>query len=212
MIMLYFFLHISVLFSTKNISLLLCYFLINIVYIYLPNRTIVEETVQVASSISTTRQTPKSKTSDYSSEDTSRESKSQKTSISINEESSQKSKQMSSSSMNKASTTTTSTTVLTNRKRAFASTPKAIDDYLQESFASQFTGGTGVESAAQSFKEITQNALNTEFERSQRRVDVTGRNNSSINKLYNDILSRSNGDLSDHIAYLEYKRAGEYWK
>nr|XP_036218519.1 uncharacterized protein LOC106625097 isoform X2 [Bactrocera oleae] len=131
--------------------------------------------------------------------------------MSINEESSQKSKQMSSSSTNRTSTTTTSTTVITKRKRVAASTPKAIDNYLQKSFASQFTGGTGAESAAQSFKEITQNALNTEFELSQRRADAAGSNNSSINKSYSNILSSSNGDLSDHIAYLEYKRAGEYW-
>lgn len=171
-----------------------------------------EETVEVASSILPTKPTQKSKTSDYSSEDTSPESKSKKASMSINEESSQKSKQMSSSSTNRTSTTTTSTTVITKRKRVAASTPKAIDNYLQKSFASQFTGGTGAESAAQSFKEITQNALNTEFELSQRRADAAGSNNSSINKSYSNILSSSNGDLSDHIAYLEYKRAGEYWK
>ncbi|XP_039952978.1 uncharacterized protein LOC120769974 isoform X1 [Bactrocera tryoni] len=177
-----------------------------------PNvQTIVEETVEVASSILPAKQTQKSKTSDYSSEDTSPESKSKKTSISINEESSQKSKQMSSSSTNRTSTTTTSTTVVTKRKRVAASTPKAIENYLQESFASQFTGGTGVEAARQSYNEITQNALNTEFERSLRRAEAAGSNNSSINKSYSNILSSSNGDLSDHIAYLEYKRAGEYW-
>uniref|UniRef100_A0A0A1WF31 SUN domain-containing protein 1 n=1 Tax=Zeugodacus cucurbitae TaxID=28588 RepID=A0A0A1WF31_ZEUCU len=169
-------------------------------------QTIVEETVEVASSISPTKQIQKAKTSDYSSEDTSPESKSKKTSMYIDEESSQKSKQMS-SSMNRSSTTTTSTTVVTKRKRVAASTPKGIDSYLPESFAAQFTGGT----AAHSFKEITQNALNTESERSQRRMDASGSNNSSFNKSYSNILNSSNGDLSDHIAYLEYKRAGEYW-
>ncbi|XP_036330455.1 uncharacterized protein LOC118742467 isoform X2 [Rhagoletis pomonella] len=138
----------------------------------------------------------------------------------MSEESSQKSKQMSSSSTNRTTTTTTSTTVITKGKRtagnisvAATSTPKAIQKYLLESFASQFTGGTGAESAAQRYKEITQNALNTEFERSQRSAAAAGicSNNSSINKSYSQILSNSNGDLSDHIAYLEYKRAGEYW-
>ncbi|XP_020712695.1 uncharacterized protein LOC101453434 isoform X2 [Ceratitis capitata] len=193
-----------------------------------PNvQTILEETVEVKSSstISPEKQTQKTKTSDYSSEDTSPESKTKKSITNIIEESSKNSKQMSSSSTNRTTTTTTSTTVVTKSKRlaggsssvggAATSTPKAIQNYLQESFASQFTGGGGPEAAAQRFKEITQNVLNAEFERSQQSskaaAGAAGSNNSSINKSYSQILSNSNGDLSDHIAYLEYKRAGEYW-
>ncbi|XP_054736966.1 klaroid protein isoform X1 [Anastrepha obliqua] len=180
-----------------------------------PNvQTIVEETVEVTSSISPTKQTQKAKTSDYSSEDTSPESKSKKITTTISEESSQKSKQMSSSVNRTTTTTTTNTSVITKSKRAAAtSTPKAIQNYLLESFASQFTGGAGSHIAEQRFKEITQNALNTEFERSQRSAAAAGlgSNNSSASKSYSHILHNSNGDLSDHIAYQEYKRAGEYW-
>ncbi|CAD7013108.1 unnamed protein product [Ceratitis capitata] len=123
---------------------------------------------------------------------------------------------MSSSSTNRTTTTTTSTTVVTKSKRlAGGSSSVGHTELLQESFASQFTGGGGPEAAAQRFKEITQNVLNAEFERSQQSskaaAGAAGSNNSSINKSYSQILSNSNGDLSDHIAYLEYKRAGEYW-
>ncbi|XP_067631722.1 klaroid protein isoform X2 [Eurosta solidaginis] len=183
--------------------------------------TIIEES-EVTSSTN-----QKAKTSDYSSEDNSPETKSKTSTNKYIEESTHKSKQMSSSSTNRTTTTTSSTTVITKGKRiggssisgAATSTPKGIiQNYLQDSFASQFTGGAGAEATTQRYKEITQNVLNAEFERSAAAAasaaasPILGANNSN-NKSYSRILNNTtnNGDLSDHIAYLEYKRAGEYW-
>lgn len=131
----------------------------------------------------------------------------------------------------------TTTTVITNTKTigghragsVATSTPKASN--FVTSYASQFTsraggggvrgGGGGGGSVAASasastesrqfekrtIKEHTQNVLNSEKELSKNKTHLSGFLGNSF------VGDRSlNLDSSDHVAYLEYKKAGEYWK
>ncbi|KAM7346176.1 sad1 and UNC84 domain-containing protein klaroid [Cochliomyia hominivorax] len=190
-----------------------------------PNvKTIVEETVEVTSS-STGKDSPskmaqtKIKTSDYSSE----ESPENKNKISTRT-STTTSSSMQQQQKETVTETRTTTSVVTKSKKIVGggsvatSTPKATN-YVS-SFAAQFVSKGDSMAGKQNYnssdmqyqqrrqKEHTQNVLNAERELS-----------TSKNKSWSGFLSNSFGDsrsinldASDHLAYLEYKKAGEYWK
>lgn len=116
--------------------------------------------------------------------------------------------------------TRTSTTVITKSKkieggRVATSTPK--DSNYVTSFVSQFAsrgdggsakfGSNEIQHQKRRYKEHSQNILNTERELSD------SKNKTLSGFLGNSFGDRSlNLDASNHIAYLEYKKAGEYWK
>lgn len=162
----------------------------------------------------------KIKTSDYSSED-SPENTFKATSRAISSLSAQQQQQQ----QNVTETKTTTTTVTKTKKSGGSvatSTPKASNFVTH--FASQYSsrggsgggGGTAKTSSsshAQSqsqfeqrsqVKEHTQNVLNSEKELSKSKSYLSG--------FLGNSFSADNLDASDHVAYLEYKKAGEYWK
>ncbi|XP_046811225.1 A-agglutinin anchorage subunit-like [Lucilia cuprina] len=206
-----------------------------------PNvKTIVEETVEVTSSstVGSGKDSPskmaqtKIKTSDYSSEE-SPENKNKintrtttTTSSSSSSSTAQGYTQQQQKQTLSETTRSSTTTVITKSKKlggsgsVATSTPKASN--FVTSFASQYAsrseGGGGGGGSSGSFKtdhssqqrrykEHTQNVLNAEKELS------TSKNKSLSGFLGNSFGDGSlNLDASDHIAYLEYKKAGEYWK
>ncbi|XP_037812679.1 sun domain-containing protein 1 [Lucilia sericata] len=198
-----------------------------------PNvKTIVEETVEVTSSstVGSGKDSPskmaqtKIKTSDYSSEESPENKNKINTRTTTTTSSSSATAQGYTQQQKQTlSETRTSTTVITKSKKlggsssVATSTPKASN--FVTSFASQYasrsegggSGGGGVKSDHSSqqrrYKEHTQNVLNAEKELS------TSKNKSLSGFLGNSFGDGSlNLDASDHIAYLEYKKAGEYWK
>ena len=190
-------------------------------------RTIVEETVEVTSSSSVlagkdypSKMTQtKIKTSDYSSE----ESPENKTKSSTRTTALSAAVSRSQQQERQTITESHTTTVVTKSKKVggsssvATSTPKASN--FVTSFASQFVSkgastraptktATSVAAGSErTLKEHTQNVLNAEKELS------SSKNKSLSGFLGNSFGDRSlNLDASDHIAYLEYKKAGEYWK
>lgn len=149
---------------------------------------------------------------------------------------------ISQSSQSAKSTTTTTTIITKTTKKHGAnllqgstSTPKNKAEsgaqYLHESFAAQFGGDSQIGSSTNRAKEITQNTLNAEREHQKKSVTVSSsqRNKMTQNISKNSSFGRffgmksspqqqaqnesiNDADISDHIAYLEYKKAGEYWK
>ncbi|XP_065367447.1 klaroid protein isoform X2 [Calliphora vicina] len=199
-----------------------------------PNvKTIVEETVEVtsSSSLGTGKDSPskmaqtKIKTSDYSSEE-SPDNKNQTSTRTATSSSTQSHQQKQTLTETRTSTMVISKSKKVSGGSVATSTPKA-SNYVT-SFASQFASRGGGGSASGSggsaktktnvssnevqyqqrrYKEHTQNVMNTEKELS------TSKNKSLSGFLGNSFGDRSlNLDASDHIAYLEYKKAGEYWK
>lgn len=166
----------------------------------------------------------KIKTSDYSSEE-SPENKNKLTTRTTTTTTSSSGSAQSQQQKQTITETRSSTSVVTKTKKVggssvATSTPKA-SNYVS-SFAAQFASKGDSSSAGRSYdnlsrqevqyqerryKEHTQNVLNAEKELS-----------SSKNKSLSGFLGNSFGDkslnldASDHIAYLEYKKAGEYWK
>lgn len=156
----------------------------------------------------------KIKTSDYSSED-SPENTFKATARAISSLSAQQQQQQ------KVTETKTTTTTVTKTKKSggsvATSTPKASNFVTH--FASQYSsrgGGTAkttssTQAQSQSqfeqrsqVKEHTQNVLNSEKELSKSKSYLSG--------FLGNSFSADNLDASDHVAYLEYKKAGEYWK
>lgn len=162
----------------------------------------------------------KIKTSDYSSED-SPENTFKATARAISSLSAQQQQQQ-----NVTETKTTTTTVTKTKKSGGSvatSTPKASNFVTH--FASQYSsrGGSGGDGSAKTsktsstqaqsqsqfeqrsqVKEHTQNVLNSEKELSKSKSYLSG--------FLGNSFSADNLDASDHVAYLEYKKAGEYWK
>ncbi|XP_075169777.1 sad1 and UNC84 domain-containing protein klaroid isoform X2 [Haematobia irritans] len=195
-----------------------------------PNvRTIVEETVEVTSSSSVMgsgKDSPskmtqtKIKTSDYSSED-SPENKTKTATRAITSIAADHLKQQSYQQNQKVTESKTTTTVVTKTKKSGSSvatsTPKTSNFVTH--FASQYSsrgssGGGGSTKASKSqaeshfeqrnVKEHTQNVLNSEKEMSKSKSYLSG--------FLGNSFGAENLDASDHVAYLEYKKAGEYWK
>ncbi|XP_061386024.1 klaroid protein-like [Musca vetustissima] len=193
----------------------------------LPNvRTIVEETVEVTSSSSVEasgKNSPskmtqtKIKTSDYSSDDSpDNKTKTTGTRAITSVSSNSQQQQLRSQTESKTSTTTT---VVTKTKKiggsVATSTPKASNfiTHFASQYSSRGSGGGAKSSKAQiesqfeeekNVKEHTQNVLNSEKELSKSKSYLSG--------FLGNSFSLDNLDASDHVAYLEYKKAGEYWK
>ncbi|XP_073844575.1 sad1 and UNC84 domain-containing protein klaroid isoform X2 [Musca autumnalis] len=196
-------------------------------------RTIIEETVEVTSSSSvegTGKNSPskmtqtKIKTSDYSSDD-SPENKAKTTGSRAITSASTNSQQLRSQTAgvteSKTTSTSTTTTVVTKTKKSggsvATSTPKASNfiSHFASQFSSRGRGGVGHGTKAsksqidtqfeeRNVKEHTQNVLNSEKELSKSKSYLSG--------FLGNSFSVDNLDASDHVAYLEYKKAGEYWK
>ncbi|TMW52504.1 hypothetical protein DOY81_002405 [Sarcophaga bullata] len=196
-----------------------------------PNvKTIVEETVEVTSSSSVlagkdypSKMTQtKIKTSDYSSEESPENKTKSSTRTTASSAVVSQSQQQRQQQERQTITESHTTTIVTKSKKVggssvATSTPKASN--FVTSFASQFVSkgesaraGTKTTTAIaagseRTLKEHTQNVLNAEKELSN------SKNKSLSGFLGNSFGDRSlNLDASDHIAYLEYKKAGEYWK
>ncbi|XP_013109834.2 klaroid protein isoform X1 [Stomoxys calcitrans] len=191
-------------------------------------RTIIEETVEVTSSSSimgSGKDSPskmtqtKIKTSDYSSED-SPENKTKTATRGITSISAGGHNLQTQQQNQKFTETKTTSTVVTKTKKSggsvATSTPKTSN--FVTNFASQYAsrGGGGGSSAKasksqteshyeqRSVKEHTQNVLNSEKEMSKGKSYLSG--------FLGNSFGADNLDSSDHVAYLEYKKAGEYWK
>lgn len=163
----------------------------------------------------------KIKTSDYSSEDSPEikiKSTAKLTSASGNIQLQQQQQQRNESKAS-TTTTTTTTTVVTKTKKSSGnvatSTPKAMNSFT-ETFAAQFLSRGGGEKRSQQqqrTKEYTQNVLNSHQEINS---SASHKNKNSISAFFGSPFGAGNksvnAETSDHIAYMEYKKAGEYWK
>lgn len=160
----------------------------------------------------------KIKTSDYSSEESPENKAKSSTRTTASSAAVSQSQQQERQTITESHTTT----VVTKSKKVggssvATSTPKASN--FVTSFASQYVSrgesarastktATAIAAGSErTLKEHTQNVLNAEKELS------SSKNKSLSGFLGNSFGDRSlNLDASDHIAYLEYKKAGEYWK
>ncbi|XP_058975930.1 klaroid protein isoform X2 [Musca domestica] len=167
----------------------------------------------------------KIKTSDYSSDD-SPENKTKTTntraitSVSSNSQQQQQQqfRSQTGGGVTESKTSSTTTTVVTKTKKSggnvATSTPKASNfiTHFASQYSSRGSGGGAKASKAQietryeekNIKEHTQNVLNSEKELSKSKSYLSG--------FLGNSFSLDNLEASDHVAYLEYKKAGEYWK